>query len=79
MKNETSEKSSKPLVNNSSMITAENSSTLQSKLNLRKNKLAQIREKKYSNTALFENQKREWPLKEKKKPKVSLYITDVTL
>ena len=79
MKNETSEKSSKPLVNNSSMITAENSSTLQSKLNLRKNKLAQIREKKYSNTALFENQKREWPLKEKKKPKVSLYITDVTV
>ena len=79
MKNETSEKSSKPLVNNSSMITAENSSTLQSKLNLRKNKLAQIRDKKYSNTALFENQKREWPLKEKKRPKVGLYITDVTI
>ena len=79
MKNETSEKSSKPVVNNSSMITAENSSTLQSKLNLRKNKLAQIREKKYSNTALFENQKREWPLKEKKRPKVGLYITDVTI
>ena len=79
MKNETSEKSSKPVVNNSSMITAENSSTLQSKLNLRKNKLAQIRDKKYSNTALFENQKREWPLKEKKRPKVGLYITDVTI
>ena len=79
MKNETSEKSSKPVVDNSSMITAENSSTLQSKLNLRKNKLAQIREKKYSNTALFENQKREWPLKEKKRPKVGLYITDVTI
>ena len=79
MKNETSEKLSKPVVDNSSMITAENSSTLQSKLNLRKNKLAQIREKKYSNTALFENQKREWPLKEKKKPKGGLYITDVTV
>ena len=81
MKNETStsEKSSKPLANNSSLITAENSSTIQSKLNLRRNKLAQIREKKYSNTALFENQKREWPLKEKKKPKGGLYITDVTM
>jgi len=79
MKTETSEEVSKPLINNSSMITAENSSSLQSRLNQRRNKLALLREKKYSNTALFINQKRQWPLKEKKKPKGGLYITDVTL
>ena len=77
--NETSEEPSKPIINNSSLITAENSSSIQSKLNQRRNKIALLREKKYSNTALFENQKRKWPLKEKKKPKGGLYITDMTL
>jgi len=79
MKNETSEEPSKRVANNSSMITAENSSSIQSKLNLRRNKLAAIRDKKYSNIALFENPNREWPPKDKKKPKGGLYITDVTL
>ena len=79
MKNETSEEASKRVVNNSSLITAENSSTLQSKLHQRRNKLAAIKEKKYSNTALFENQKRDWSKKDKKKPKGGLYITAVTL
>ena len=79
MKNETSEEPSNRVANNSSMITAENSSSIQSKLNLRRNKLAAIRDKKYSNIALFENPNREWPPKDKKKPKGGLYITDVTL
>lgn len=78
MKNETSEEATKPIINNSSMITAENSS-LQSKLNQGRNKLVTIRDKKYSNTALFENPNRHWPLKEKKKPVGGLYITDITL
>ena len=79
MKNETSEEVSKRVANNSSMITAENSSSIHSKLNLRRNKLAAIRDKKYSNIALFENSNREWPPKDKKKPKGGLYITDMTL
>ena len=79
MKNETSEDVSKRVANNSSMITAENSSSIHSKLNLRRNKLAAIRDKKYSNIALFENPNREWPPKDKKKPKGGLYITDMTL
>ena len=79
MKNETSEEVSKRVANNSSMITAENSSSIHSKLNLRRNKLAAIRDKKYSNIALFENPNREWPPKDKKKPKGGLYITDMTL
>ena len=79
MKNETSEEVSKRVANNSSMITAENSSSIHSKLNLRRNKLAAIRDKKYSNIALFENPNREWPPKDKKKPNGGLYITDMTL
>ena len=82
MKNETSEEASKPVVNNSSLMTAENSSSIQSKLNNRRKKLALLNKKKYSNTALFENKKRELSLKEKekesKKQKNSIYITDVT-
>ena len=79
MKNETSEDPSKPVMNNSSLITAENSSSLHSKLNQRRNKMLALREKKYSNTALFENPKRDLSKKEKKKPKGTLYLTDVTL
>ncbi len=82
MKNETSEEASKPVANNSSLITAENSSSIQSKLNNRRKKLALLNKKKYSNTALFENKKRELSLKEKekesKKQKNSIYITDLT-
>jgi hypothetical protein len=82
MKNETSEEASKPVANNSSLMTAENSSSIQSKLNNRRKKLALLNKKKYSNTALFENKKRELSLKEKekesKKQKNSIYITDVT-
>jgi len=69
MKTETSEDPSKPVVNNSSMLTAENSSTLHSKLNQRRNKLNAIKEKKYSNTALFENPKRDLSKNEKKRQK----------
>ena len=47
MKNETSEDPSKPVMNNSSLITAENSSSLHSKLNQRRNKMLALREKKY--------------------------------
>ena len=79
MKNETSDDASKKVINNSSMVTAENSSSIQSKFNQRKNKLTTLHEKKYSNTALFEDPKREWSKKQKKIPKDNLYITDVTL
>lgn len=79
MKSETSEEPSKPIMNNSSLLTAENSSSLHSKLNKRRNKMLAIREKKYSNTALFENPKRDLSKKEKRKPKGNLYLTDVTL
>ena len=78
MKNETSEEPSKPVINNSSMITAENSSSLHSRLNQRRNKLIAIKEKKYSNTTLFENQKRDLSKSGRKKAKATLYLTDVT-
>ena len=78
MKTETSEDPSKPVVNNSSMLTAENSSTLHSKLNQRRNKLNAIKEKKYSNTALFENPKRDLSKNEKKRQKTNLYLTNLT-
>ena len=78
MKTETSEDPSKPVVNNSSMLTAENSSTLHSKLNQRRNKLNAIKEKKYSNIALFENPKRDLSKNEKKRQKTNLYLTNLT-
>ena len=78
MKTETSEDPSKPVVDNSSMLTAENSSTLHSKLNQRRNKLNAIKEKKYSNTALFENPKRDLSKNEKKRQKTNLYLTNLT-
>ena len=78
MKTETSEDPSKTVVNNSSMLTAENSSTLHSKLNQRRNKLNAIKEKKYSNTALFENPKRDLSKNEKKRQKTNLYLTNLT-
>jgi len=78
MKTETSEDPSKPVINNSSMITAENSSTLHSRLNQRRNKLNAIKEKKYSNTALFENPKRDLSKNEKKRQKTNLYLTNLT-
>ena len=82
MKNETSEDQSKPVINNSSLLTAENSSSIQSKLNQRRIKLAQIKKKKYSNTALFENKNRKISSKDKntnKNQKGGIYITDVTV
>ena len=79
MKNETSEEVSKPVINNSSLITAENSSSLQSKFNIHRSKLASLKDKKYSNIAVFENPNREWPKKTTKIPKGGLYITDVTI
>ena len=69
MKNETSEEVSKPVINNSSLITAENSSSLQSKFNIHRSKLASLKDKKYSNIAVFENPNREWPKKTTKIPK----------
>ena len=45
MKNETSEEAPKPVANNSSLMTAENSSSIQSKLNNRRKKLALLNKK----------------------------------
>lgn len=78
MKNETSVNNSKYIINNSSMLTAENSSK-QSKFNLKRNKYPFPLSQKYSNTALFENPKREH-LKtiSHKKSQKGIYLTDVT-
>ena len=70
---------SKLLINNSSLITAENSS-FQSKFNNRKNRLKSKEENKYSNTAIFEIPRRGQSndlLNNKKNYKKSLYLTDI--
>ena len=79
MRNEFSPEKSNPKINNSSMITAENSS-LQSKFNIKKNKLMTELNPKYSNTILFEERQRRHPntVSRKKNPK-SIYLTDVVL
>ena len=66
MKNETTINNSKYIINNSSMITAENSSK-NSKINLKKNILRANKFQKYSNMALFENPRRDLPNSQKKK------------
>ena len=79
MRNETSLENSKPIINNSSLITAENSS-LQSRLNMKKNKLLYQRNQKYTNAILFENRQKEMSHTiTNPKDKNSLYLTDVTL
>lgn len=79
MRNETSFENSKPIINNSSLITAENSS-LQTRLNMKKNKLISQRNKKYSNAIVFENRQREMSHTIiNPKDKNGLYLTDVTL
>ena len=79
MRNETSLENSKPIINNSSLITAENSS-LQSKLNLKKNKIISQRNHKYSNAIVFENRQKEMSHTiTNPKDKNSIYLTDVTL
>ena len=80
MKNELiSMNNSKNIKNNSSMYTAENSS-LQSKLNERKNRINPKDENKYSNTVIFGFQKRGKSNNISKHPKKntrSLYLTDI--
>ena len=78
MKNETSVENSKHLANNSSMLTAENSSK-HSKFNNKRNKLTNNNQK-YSNTALFENPRRDFSntITNKRSHK-ALYLTDVTI
>lgn len=79
MKNETSNENSKHIVNNSSMLTAENSSK-QSKYNNIKRNIEHIYNKKYSNTAIFENPRRDFSNTiTQRKTKNGIYITDVTL
>ena len=79
MKNETSANNSNHIINNSSMLTAENSSK-NSKLNLKRNKLANTYRQKYSNTAIFENPRRDYSNTNiNKKSQKGIYITDVTL
>ena len=79
MKNETSANNSNHIINNSSMLTAENSSK-NSKLNLKRNKLANTYKQKYSNTAIFENPRRDFSNTNiNKKSQKGIYITDVTL
>ena len=78
MKNEASidnNNNSKHVINNSSMITAENSSK-NSKFHVRKNNQTISHKDKYSNTALFENPYRN---SNNKKQKTGVYLTDVTI
>ena len=79
MKNETSANNSKHIINNSSMLTAENSSK-HSKLNLKRNKIGIPNNQKYSNTTLFENPHRDISYTQaNKKYQKGIYITDVTI
>ena len=78
MKNETSN-NSKHIINNSSMLTAENSSK-NSKFIRNNNTLVSHKNQKYSNTTLFENPRRNL-LKTitNKKSQKGIYLTDVTI
>lgn len=79
MKNETSINNSKHVVNNSSLLTAENSSK-NSKFNIKRNSVGTNHNNKYSNTALFENPKRDFSKTiTNRKSQKGIYITDVTL
>ena len=80
MKNETSANNSKQVINNSSLLTAENSSK-HSKFNpLRNNIGTSHNNNKYSNTALFENPRREFSKTiTNKKSQKGIYLTDVTM
>ena len=78
MKNETSLENSKHLINNSSLLTAENSSK-QSKFNNIKRNIGNLYNKKYSNTVLFENRRDFSNANTQRKTKSRLYITDVTI
>ena len=80
MKNETSIDNSKPIINNSSMVTAENSSSLHSKFHVKRNGILSPKAEKYSNIALFENRERQlYNTISRSKNKNGLYLTDVTL
>ena len=80
MKNETSIENSKHIINNSSMLTAENSSK-NSKLNGKRNKKGSHHNPKYSNTALFENARRDFSNNNNpnKRSQKGIYITDITI
>ena len=78
MRNETSE-NSKPVINNSSLITTENSS-LQSRLNAKRNKLINQRNNKYSNTVIFEKRQRDFSkTTTNSKSKNGIYLTDILM
>lgn len=80
MKNETSIDNSRPIINNSSMVTAENSSSLHSKFHVKRNGILSPKAEKYSNIALFENRERQlYNTISRSKNKNGLYLTDVTL
>ena len=80
MKNETSIDNSRPIINNSSMVTAENSSSLHSKFHVKRNEILSPKTEKYSNIALFENRERQlFNTISRSKNKNGLYLTDVTL
>ena len=80
MKNETSIDNSKPIINNSSMVTAENSSSLHSKFHVKRNGILSPKSEKYSNIALFENRERQlYNTISRSKNKNGLYLTDVSL
>ena len=78
MRNETSE-NSKPVINNLSLITTENSS-LQSRLNAKRNKLVTHRNNKYSNTVIFERRQRDFSKTiTNSKSKNDIYLTDILM
>ena len=80
MKNETSIDNSRPIINNSSMVTAENSSSLHSKFHIKRNEILSPKTEKYSNIALFENREKQlFNTISRSKNKNGLYLTDVTL
>ena len=77
MRNET--ENTKPIINNSSLITTENSS-LQSRLNAKRNKLIIQRNNKYSNTVIFEKRQRDFSkTTTNSKSKNGIYLTDILL
>ena len=81
MKNETSNNNSKQVINNSSMLTAENSSK-NSKLIMKRNILRNAYNQKFTNIALFENPRKcmqNTVNYSRKKNRNGIYITDLTI
>ena len=79
MKNETSN-NSKYIINNYSMLTAENSSKNSKFIRKNNNTIASHQNQKYSNTALFENPRRDFTKTiTSKKSQKGIYLTDLTI